>query len=379
MTEYVGKNILVVGLGRSGLAAALYLSQQGANVTVTDTRTEKDLSSEIESLSKCNVKYQLGSNPKDIFVSSDLVVLSPGVPLTIEGVKAAREKNIPVVCEMELGLREISGEVIAITGTNGKSTTTALIGRLLEETGKQVWVGGNIGTPLLNDIEGIRAADYLVLELSSYQLEITPSLKPKCAVWLNVSPDHLDRYDSYDDYIKAKSLIGKNQDKDDWIIFSKDDPVVSECAGTFTATKFPFSTARKLDFGAWYEDRLLILGIKESRAPNPESLDISVSKLKGLHNLENIAAASAVAHLCGLSVAKIEKGLEEFKGLPHRLEFVRGLDNVSYYDDSKGTNVGAVKKSLESFDSNVILIAGGQDKNTGYEDLRQVVSEELKR
>lgn len=382
MKDYRDKKVLVVGLARSGVAAASYLVRQGASVTVTDTRRRSELESEIGALESSlkdlnTIKYHLGSNPAPLFAESDLVVVSPGVPLEIEGVRLAMKKKIPVICELELGISRLKGRLVAITGTNGKSTTTALAGELLKGAGKNVWVGGNIGRPLIGHIDEAKGADYVVLELSSYQLETTPSLRAHVAVWLNVTPDHLDRYASFDQYVAAKELLGRNQKGDDWIIFNQDDPLVSRRVALFKSQKLPFSPSSKLDSGAWYEGGRLRVKGQGSRAGGGEfdfSIDTSVSKLMGIHNRENIAAASLVAALFGLSGREIGKSLARFKGLPHRLQFVRELNGVSYFDDSKGTNVGATVRSVESFDSPIVLIAGGQDKNTGYQGLRSVVA-----
>lgn len=377
MKNYKGKKILIVGLARSGIAAARYLLDRGATVTITDIKQRSELEGEIKGLMGAGVpepRYFLGSNPPELFIESDLVVVSPGVPFDIDGIKAAGKKGVPVICEMELGLSELEGRVVAITGTNGKSTTTALAGEFLKDAGKDVWVGGNIGKPLIGDVEGAASAGYVVLEVSSYQLEVTPSLSPGIAVWLNATPDHLDRYRSFEDYVMAKALIGRRQDEDDCIIYNYDDPLVSRMVGTFKSRKIPFSLSKNLDVGAFYDrDRLVIKGL------GPEKfIDTKISKLKGLHNRENIAAAALVAALSGVGAVSMEKTLAAFEGLPHRLQFVRDINGVKFYNDSKGTNVGAVVKSLQSFDVPVVLIAGGQGKNTGFAELRGVVAGRVK-
>lgn len=372
--EYANKKILIVGLGRSGLSAAKYLSGRGANITVTDSRSYEELSDQMSSLKGCDIEYHCGSNPSFLFVKSDLIVLSPGVPLNIEGVRLAREMGKEVVCEMELALDEIKGRVIAITGTNGKSTTTALIGEFLKGAGKKMWVGGNLGNPIIGEISDAKAADYVVLEVSSYQLELTPSLRAGIGILLNITPDHLDRYSSFEQYIKAKALIGRNQTKDDHIIYNTDDQIVVSEIENFRSKKLPISVSKELGVGAWYKKNELHL-----KADGFDfSVDVGLSKLSGIHNRENIAAASLAASLCGVEKKDIERVLTEFNGLSHRLQFVKEVSGVLYYDDSKGTNVGAVKRSLESFDGHVVLIAGGLDKNTGYADLREIVATKVR-
>lgn len=384
MTEYKNKKILVVGLGRSGLAAAKYLSGLGADVTVNDRRSERELSAEVGSLldslradskGAAEIKFRLGGHPSDLFVSSDIIILSPGVPLDIEGIVLARKKGIPVVCELELGLPHLTGKVVAITGTNGKSTTTELIGLMLGKKGS-TWVGGNLGTPLIAEIEKASDSRYVVLEVSSYQLELTPSLKPYISVWLNATPDHLDRYDSFNEYVNAKAQIGVNQDGNDWAIFNCEDTLVAERVKAFNAKKVPFSVVKILNSGAWYEGSNLKCSVEE--AGLNITVDTDGAKITGAHNRENIAAAALVAGVCGASSSDIENVLREFGGLPHRLQFVRELNGVKYFDDSKGTNVGAVVKSIESFDAPVVLIAGGQDKNTGYADMKEIVKQKVR-
>lgn len=371
-----GKKILIVGLARSGLAAAEFCAHEGAYVTVNDSQSEDKFAREIERLQKFPVTFIFGSHPEKIFSETDLVVISPGVPLNIPALEAARKKGVPIISELELAFPFIKGDIIGITGTNGKSTTTTLIGELLRATGKKVWVGGNLGDPLIGGIEEARYADYVVIELSSYQLEISPSLHPKIAILLNITPDHLDRYGSYESYVRAKALVGRNQNEGDYIIFNGDDAVASEVSTHFKSHKLAFSLTRNIDTGASYNGKILTIRAKWLAAPI--SIDTSKSPLLGVHNMENIAAGCLAGAICGMSPEKMEEVLKNFRGLHHRLEFVRDLDGVKYYNDSKGTNVGAVVRSVESFADPIILIAGGQDKNTGYAELRPVVRDRVR-
>jgi len=381
MKRFEEKNILVVGLGRSGLAATKYLLREGATVRITDRRTKSELSEVLTDLKNfVGVEQpmpllELGSHPKDIFERADMIVLSPGVPTDIEGVQSARKKGVPVVCELELGLPLLKGKVIGITGTNGKSTTTKLIGEFLKTADIPVWVGGNIGDPLIGGINEAMEKDFVVLELSSYQLELTPSLQSHIAIFLNVTPDHLDRYLTFESYVDAKTNIGMSQGEGDWIIYNAADPIVKKKISSYQSKKVPFSVVTELKDGGWVGSE----GVLHTRINgNDDSFDLKQTLLKGVHNRENIAAAVLAAKIAGVDNDSIKATLETFPGLPHRLQLVRELEGVSYYNDSKGTNTGAVKRSLESFDEPVVLIAGGLDKNTGYDDLRETVKRKVR-
>lgn len=369
--NYKGMKILVVGLGKSGIAALDFFKKRGAVVTITDTRPKSDVMPDTD---LTGIDHHFGANPKKIFVDKDMIIVSPGVPFDSEGIVAAKKAGVPVVCEMEIGLKEIGGKVIAITGTNGKSTTTTLIGEFLKKRGKNVWAGGNLGQPLLGDIENAKKAEYVVLEVSSYQLEVTPSLKPFAAVWLNCTPDHLDRYDSFESYFMAKALIGRNQTKSDWVIYNSDDSLIARYVINYRSRKIAFSASERLEKGVWYDGDTAKCVHSSSRM----DIDVGRTVITGIHNRENIAAAIAVASVTDVGGADIKKVLSTFKGLPHRCQFVRDLNSVRYYNDSKGTNASAAAKSIDGFSSPVILIAGGQDKNTGYHEMRESVKERVK-
>jgi UDP-N-acetylmuramoylalanine--D-glutamate ligase len=357
--ELKNKKVLIVGFGRSGQAAARFCLQNGAKVTVTDTRK----ASEFDLKGWKDVQTAFGSHPEALFANSDIIVPSPGVPTTLPAIKGAKEKGIPVVGEMELV--DIAAKVIGITGTNGKSTVTTLIGEMLKEQGIKVSVGGNLGTPLLDMVDEMKGAKYVVLELSSYQLEITPSLHPHIAVLLNITPDHLDRYPSYDAYISAKSLITRNLTGSDCLVFNQEDEHSAKISRSANCKKIGFSVnaARDSSFTLRLEDG---------------TVDFKKARLVGIHNVENMLAASLAARAAGCSASTIQRVIERFKGLAHRNQFVREVNGVRYFDDSKGTNVGAVVKSLEGFDSKVVLIAGGLDKGGGYEPLRPLVKDKVK-
>lgn len=344
------KNILIVGFGRSGQAAARYCALLGARVTVTDSRPESEFVSILPEFAALNLKTCFGGHPDSIFDAAELIVVSPGVP-ELPQLVSARRRDVPVVGEMELATQEVTAPIIAITGTNGKSTTTALIGHLLNEGGMTACVGGNIGTPLLDLLPQARSAKVVVLEVSSYQLESAPSFHPHVAVLLNITPDHLDRYGDMERYIAAKALIFKNQTADDICIYNMEDPAVVKLASMTLARRVPIST---------------------NQPSVPYRLEDT--QITGVHNFENMIAAVLAVQAVGLSDAAIRKGLKTFHGLPHRLQFVRELGGVTYYDDSKGTNIGAVIKSLAGFSQPVHLIAGGLGKGTRYTALRPAVA-----
>ncbi|PIR21365.1 MAG: UDP-N-acetylmuramoyl-L-alanine--D-glutamate ligase [Deltaproteobacteria bacterium CG11_big_fil_rev_8_21_14_0_20_47_16] len=354
MNTLANKNVLVVGFGKSGQAAARYCAAKGAHVVVSDSRSADNFVSVLPLFSDVNVQFEFGGHAETSFQKADLIVASPGVPMNA-WMQAAQQRGVSVVSDVELGLAEITAPIVAITGTNGKSTTTALVGHLLSAADQKVCVAGNIGISLLDALDEARAADVVVLEMSSYQLEITPSLKPKVAIYLNLSPDHLDRYQTMEAYAAAKSFIFQNQDATDAAIYNANDPWATRAAEVGGARKLGFDV--KAANVAW---------------------SLSDTVLVGEHNYENALAAVMAAKAFGIDDAVISNALKTFKGLPHRLQLVRELKNVRYYDDSKGTNIGAVQKSLAGFTDPVHLIAGGIGKGTRYTELRPSISAHVK-
>lgn len=354
MTSLAHKKVLIVGFGRSGQAAARYCAAQGAQVTVTDNGPSTQFAEVLPSFTPLKLQTHFGAHPEACFIEADLIVVSPGVP-DLPQLTAARAQGTPVVGELELAVQEIKAPIVAITGTNGKSTTTALIGHLLSEGGLRTVVAGNIGTPLLDLLPEARSAQAVVLEVSSYQLETTPSLKPQIAILLNITPDHLDRYGSMDRYVLAKALILRNQGPEDVCIYNSSDPLVMQVMQSCRARKLAFSIEK-----------------------SPVPYQLSDTTLTGLHNFENMIAATMAAQVMGVSDAAIRQGLKTFQGLPHRLQLVRERHGVKYFDDSKGTNVAAVVKSLAGFSEPVHLIAGGLGKGSSYQELRQPVRDHVK-
>jgi UDP-N-acetylmuramoylalanine--D-glutamate ligase len=368
--DFAGKRVTVVGMARSGIAAARVLHSLGARVTITDKKPLGQLAEQVQALGHGEIKVEAGGHPDRIFVEAELIVLSPGVP-KIPQVLAARRHGVPVISELELGWVLSDAPFLGITGTNGKSTVTTLVGLMLKKAGKKVLVAGNIGNALTETPELLHGQDWIVVELSSFQLEDIDTFRPRVATVLNITQDHLDRYKDISEYGEAKARIFENQRHEDVLILNFDDPLVRALASRALSRVVPFSRSEKHETGAYIENgRLLVRG--ETVCGIDEIL------IKGVHNLENAMAASAAALAAGADQASVAAVLREFPGLEHRLEFVRDKDGVTYINDSKGTNVGAVMKSVEGFSRPVILIAGGLDKGSDFSPLAGLVKERVK-
>ena len=370
--ELNNKYATVMGLAKTGIASARFLAQQGAKVTATDLRDGTRLTDVQEDLSGLGVRFILGHHDEADFVSTDLVVVSPGVPQEHPLLIKAVQAGVPVISEIELAARFITVPLVAITGTNGKTTTTTLTGELFKASGFSTYVGGNIGDPLIDLPGSGETVERVVAEISSFQLEWIEQFRPKVAALLNISEDHLDRYNSYQAYIDAKLRIFENQTADDYAVVNRDDPLVWESVQKLAARLVPFSRTRELDQGIFLHRQTLVYRFDgvEHRIP------IHDFKLEGVHNLENIMAALACSLLLGCRPDASLGLLNCFTSLHHRMEFVRELNGVRYFEDSKATNVGSVAKALESFD-NITLIAGGKDKGGSYEPLRDLVRERV--
>jgi UDP-N-acetylmuramoylalanine--D-glutamate ligase len=369
--ELKGKGVLVLGLARTGRECASFLARRGARVAVTDLRAEQELKQDMEALAEFPIRYFLGGEDRRCLDGVDCVVLSPGVPAENALVQEAIRRGIKILSEIELAYRFLRAPLIAITGTNGKSTTTTLVGEMLKANAK-AFVGGNIGTPLIGFVDG--EWQWGVVEISSFQLEWIEEFRPRISVLLNLTEDHLDRYPSFRAYCQAKQRIFEAQTEDDLAILNRDDPLVWEMRKRIRARviSFGFSEVRE---GVFVSSREIVW----RAAAKEEKFPLALVKIQGVHNVENMMAAIAAAKSAGLSASAIQKVLEEFSGLEHRLEFVREKDGVRYYNDSKGTNVGAVVKSLASFCDPVILLAGGVDKGGDYGALRQEIEQKVRR
>ncbi len=367
------RKILVVGLARTGVVCARFLASRGGRVTVTDMRDESALARQLADLAGLDVSLELERHDERTFRSSDLIVASPGVPRDLPQLTAAREAGVEIVSEIELASRFIAAPITAITGTNGKTTTTTITGEIFKGNGFKTFVGGNIGNPLIELVESGDVVERVVAEISSFQLEWIDGFRPAVAALLNLSEDHLDRYSSYGEYIDAKMRLFENQTADDFAVVNFDDPLVRERATTLRARLFPFSRLRELDEGIFLSGETILWrhNGREERFPT------AGFRLKGVHNQENIMAALACSLLGGCGAAESLACVREFEALHHRMEFVREVNGVAWYEDSKATNVGSVEKALESF-TDITLIAGGKDKGGSYAPLAPLVRERVR-
>ena len=376
MIDLAGKRVMVIGLARSGEAACRLLLKQGARVIGTDRRTERAIGADLCSLERDGVSLELGEQYLRSLLSADLVVVSPGIDLREPLFQRVRDARIPLIGEVELAYRCSEATFIGVTGTNGKSTTTTLLGAMLKQAGLPSHVAGNIGTPLCGVAPSLAMGEFVVTELSSFQLETIEAFRPRVALLLNLAPDHLDRYDSVEDYYRAKARIFENQRPSDVAIVNADDPLVLQAAARARGWRIAFSRTRPLDAGAYVEENQLVLALDGRREV---MCRVSELKIQGVHNLENALAAGLAAAAVGVPPMAVRTALTSFEGLEHRLEFVAEIGGVRYVNDSKGTNVGAVIRSLESFTDPVVLIAGGRDKHSDFASLLPLVRERVKR
>lgn len=376
--DYQGRRVLVVGLGLSGVAAAELLRSRGASVAATDRRTREELAPEAIALEAHGVTLHLGSHPVSLLSGVDLVVASPGVRIDAPILAEAKKRGVSVWGELELGFREIRGTVAAVTGTKGKSTTSSLLAAMLRASGKDVHLAGNIGAPLVRETAGSSENTFFVLEVSSFQLETIVSFRPKVAVLLDVTPDHLDWHPDFTAYVSAKKRIFENQRAGDSAVI-------------FGGNRLTVSMAEKAKSQRWYFDldclpalspHLHLDGpfiVKHENGATTTLASLEEFQLVGRHNRLNAMAASAAAALLGVSGDEIEDAIAHFQGLPHALEQVAVLNGVRFYNDSKATNVQAVRAALESFDGGILLILGGRFKGGEFRDLRDLVTRKVKR
>jgi UDP-N-acetylmuramoylalanine--D-glutamate ligase len=369
------KRVLVVGLGKSGVASALFLKAHGAQVTVSDAKPQDQLKAEIPLLLDHGIAVETGGHGERTFRGQDLIVVSPGVPFDAPPLVQARALGETVIGEIELAAQFFSGSIVAITGSNGKTTTTTLAGDILKAGGFPTVVGGNIGTPAITLVEGTSQHTVAVLEVSSFQLETIKTFRPKVAVVLNITPDHLDRHRTFAAYVDAKARIFENQETTDFAVLNADDPTCVELASRTRANVFWFSRKKEVD-GAFVRGEQIVFGDDDKTQAIMPVAEIS---LKGAHNVENVLAAVAAGVLLGVKPQVIREAVRKFKAVEHRIEYVATIGGVEYYNDSKATNVDATIKALESFPKNIHLILGGKDKGSDYSVLGRLLRERVRR
>jgi UDP-N-acetylmuramoylalanine--D-glutamate ligase len=383
---------LVVGMGRSGFETASFLTQRGATVTISEMAEEDKMGETARKFRELGLKTEFGGHVMDTFTDADFIVISPGVPHTIPPIQAAQEKGIPLIGEIELASRFIKEPMIAVTGTNGKTTTTRLIGDMLEQSGQTVFVGGNIGNPLISYLTGREKAQWLVVEVSSFQLDTIVSFRPDISLLLNITDDHLDRYPDMEAYTKAKGRILENQTKSDIAVLNGEDRRIRQICGIGKSQKLFFTGRKEKEEGADIGTHAITfhgldpLDIGKSEAgesgrflyANLPVIDLDRVSLKCRHELENISAAGLATLVAGGTLTGIHKALEAFRGLPHRMERVATLDGIVFYNDSKATNVDAVLRAIECLQSPIHLIMGGRNKGGQFHLLESSIRQKVK-
>src|ERR1700733_9088029 len=377
MMDLKNKRVLGVGLGKSGLSAAMFLRAQGARVTVSDTRSAVALEKEIPALLEAGIMVESGGHGLLTFRRQDLIVVSPGVPMDTPEVKQVVAFGLPVIGELELASRYLKGDVVAITGSNGKTTTTTLVGQIFADAGRATLVGGNIGLPVIDLVKESTSETVSVLEVSSFQLETIEEFHPHIAAVLNITPDHLDRHGSFESYAAAKTRITENQGPDDFLVLNAEDKATQMVALKTKAQIFWFSGRRPIKQGAFVHGES-ILFISREGAKAEAVMPVSEIHLKGAHNVENVLAAVCTARLAKIPAESIRASVASFKAVEHRLELVKLVNGVEFYNDSKATNVDAAMKAVASFPGGIHLILGGKDKDSDYSLMSDLLKERVK-
>jgi UDP-N-acetylmuramoylalanine--D-glutamate ligase len=373
--HFTGKKMVVIGMGKTGIAAASFLGKQGAKVTVTDEKPFDQWNAEFNLIAQ-EKWLEIGKYNTDILADAGMVIPSPGVPPDNALLVAALKKKIPVMSEIELAYRFLKTPLIAVTGTNGKTTTTTLLGEILKTSGKKVFVGGNIGTPLIGYVEGSQKKDFVVAEISSFQLQWIEKFRPFIAILLNITRDHINYHGSFAEYRRIKTKLFENQTKSDYAILNAADSAQEGIGGNIRAKIVKFSSAGELKSGIFLENNTIIFRMPDN---GEEQYPLNMIKLPGLHNVENVMAAIMAARFCGCSQENIIAAVAAFSGLPHRIEFAGEKNSVKFYDDSNGTNVGSVMRALDTFAKPVILLLGGRDKDGDFETLKSSLATKAKK
>lgn len=368
------KKVLVVGVAKSGIAAAEFLVKKGAEVILNDIKNEKDLANVLDKID-FKVDIKLGVCADEFVKDSDLIVVSPGVPTDLNFVTIARQNNIKVISEVELAYLFSKAPIIGITGTNGKTTTTSLVGELFKKSGRGTVVVGNIGLPMTSQVDKVTAEDVIVAELSSFQLETIEKFKPKVSAVLNFTPDHLNRHKTFENYVEAKCRIFENQDENDYVVLNYDDEGVRKIKDKVKAQILWFSKTEGIERGAYCKEGKIFIRNNRQEIFIANREDIFIP---GDHNLENALAGVCMAWVMGVKPEDIAYVLKNFKGVEHRIEFVDEIDGIRYINDSKGTNVDAAIKAIQAMKAPTVLIAGGYDKGVEFDELIKSFTPEIK-
>ena len=365
--KFKNKKILVVGFGKSGLSSARCLIGRGAVVTIGDIKPETELDKDIlKEVRGSGIKLEVGGHRIETFINADMIIVSPGVPLNIKPLAAARDAGVPILGELEAASRMFDTPILAVTGTNGKTTTVTLIEEIIKRAGLNLFAGGNIGTPLMDYASGDMSADYVLVEVSSFQLDTAERFSPLVSLILNITPDHLDRYEGFDAYVRSKYSITKNQGAGQYTVLNDDDPLLHDFKPEGEVSVLRYGIEKANGRNAYIDGKRLVACIT---GKTEHSFNVDGFLLPGIHNLSNLMGAVLVALCAGVETDFIQEVIPDFKGLPHRVEHAARISGVDFYDDSKATNVDAAVKSLEVFDRPVILIAGGMHKGGDYDPL----------
>ena len=370
----INKKVLIIGAARSGIAAAKIAKSLGADVILSDAKLESDIKFDFGELRGLGIELRFGKQTDELLNGTDLIIVSPAVPIKIPALKSASAQGIKIISEVELAYNLAKSPICAVTGTNGKTTTVTLLGLLLKTAFDKVGVGGNIGVPLSEVALEVGAGGYLAAEISSYQMEATKHFKPHISARLNVTPDHLKRHGTMEVYQAMKEKIFSQQTAEDFLILNYDDERTREMIDRADCKVLYFSRLRELNEGAFVKNDSLVIRLNGNTC---ELCTIDELGIKGGHNVENALAASLMAYLAGAQIDKIRGVLKSFQGVEHRIEFVRELGGVKYYNDSKATNTDSAIKALETFAGHIVLIAGGDDKGTDLSDFLKLVKERV--
>ncbi len=373
--DFKGKKIVVIGMGKTGIATARFLGAQGARVVVADEKPAKQWDKHYEQIANENW-LENGAYNAGILIGADMVIPSPGIPPYNDILKAAILKKIPVVSEIELACWFLKKPVIAVTGTNGKTTTVSLLGEILKRAGKRAFVGGNIGNPLIEYAGTLQEEDFVVAEISSFQMQWMDKFRPFVSIILNVTCDHINYHGSFDEYRRIKARIFANQHKSDFAILNAEDEATESMTSGIQAKVALFSSTKEIQQGIYLKDDALIFKMFDGSS---EQYPLNMIKIPGLHNVENVMAAVMAARFCGCSRASIIAAINDFRGLPHRIEYAAEKKGVRFYDDSKGTNVGSVMRALDTFPGPVILLLGGRDKDGDFDSLQPLLKKKAKK